>query len=116
MKEKLIKLSKEKNFNSDFLHNEPYKYNTKENLRYYLWLCELQKWLREKHKIFIMINDSNGVLEQEHFRFQISELHKHNVYKMSCSAFNFGNKKEGNYTTYEEALEKAIFEALELIK
>lgn len=34
-------------FRSDSLYNDPYKYSTREDLRWYLWLCEAVKWLED---------------------------------------------------------------------
>lgn len=62
----------------------------------------LQKWLREKHKIFVWVEicDANT----------INQFHK--VYCVSKT------KKEwkGNYSTYERALEGGLNMGLELIK
>jgi hypothetical protein len=77
--------------------------------------CLLQRWLREEHSLFISIEDSNGVLDKEHFRFQVSKLHKKHIYKTSQTAFNFEDKKDGSYNTYEEALEAALVQSLNLI-
>lgn len=56
MKEKLIKLAKEKGFTSEFLFNHPYKYSMKEPLRWYFWMCELQQYIRERRGVVIIID------------------------------------------------------------
>lgn len=51
MKE-LIKLATDKGFKSE-LNEMLFSYATSENydLRIYLWMCELQKWLRDEYNI-----------------------------------------------------------------
>ena len=44
MKEELLKLANEKGYFSNFY-----------NVDYYLWLCSLQNWLRNKHNIHTFI-------------------------------------------------------------
>jgi hypothetical protein len=56
LKLELIALAKDKLFHSTFLFNDPYKYSSKEELRWYFWMCELQQWLRDKHNIHIKIS------------------------------------------------------------
>ena len=47
-KNKLIQLSKDIKFESKMFPLE-FKHNSKEELRYYLWMCELMKWLMENY-------------------------------------------------------------------
>jgi len=84
----------------------------------YLWMCELQKWFREKHNLEIECYTTFT-----------------NIYRYNVSWINFSYKKENlnNYfrvqdtsesslrenldsSTYEEALEKALLKACKLIK
>jgi len=70
----------------------------------YLWLCELQRWLREGHNIHVIVYfDKNTV--NTYF------------YYMIFSIDGYVNK-ESNHTfkLYEEALEAGLFETLNLIK
>ncbi len=92
MKEQLIKLTNE----LDFYTEVGYCTNSK----YYLWLCELQKWLREKHNIIISVM----------FELNTYEIYIDNGYDVG----SFGLNKV--WKTYEEALEAGLFEALKLIK
>ena len=92
----LIQLSREKGFMSkDKL--------IKVNVDYkYLWMCELQKWLREKHNLFISITH----------RIQ------GNIDSFLVDYSYNGNNGQWNniyYTTYEECLENAIVEYLHRI-
>lgn len=95
----LTKLSKEKGFLSkDNLININNSY-------YYLWLCELQKWLREVHKIVVeSIVFDKGFLENDKFCYQWR------VYDNTEDWFT-----GLEFKTYEEALEVGLQEALKLI-
>jgi len=90
----LIKLSKEKKFIS------------KDNLvtinsdYFYLWMCELQKWLREVHNIDIII--TSNLLGYGYLLY--------NRYPPK----NITNSN--TYQTYEQALEEGLQTALNLIK
>lgn len=54
MKTKLIELAKEVGFGAVLMQNVIYKaYPDLEPIRYYLWMCELQKWIREAYNIRI---------------------------------------------------------------
>ena len=65
----------------------------------YLLLCEIQKWLREKHGIYLVVqNYSKASDEVLGFRAHIFPY-------LLTKAFD----------TYEEALEKGLQEALKLI-
>lgn len=66
----------------------------------YLWMCELQRWLREKCNIDIYINSYNGYYATLEY----------NLINKSSS------KTLGLESTYEEALEEELYRALELIK
>jgi hypothetical protein len=97
MKEKIIKLAKEKGFLSKGTRTIG---NKTDDLTYYLWLCELQKWLRDKHQIFV----------------ETSFCHIDTI-EHDYAVFIIKSKKliEGQELTAEIALEKGIFKALKLI-
>ena len=67
---------------------------------YYLWMCLLQKWLREEHNIHLEVIPNE---EQWHTV----------MYPLVCidDAGHYGDHK-----TYELALERGLIEALKLIK
>ena len=105
MKEKLIELSKEKGFESK-IYKELIKIGIwiklSNNHAYYLWMCELQKWLRENHNIHIFIH-YNTLTE----RFRIEYItHINKEIENEYPEFN----------TYEQALGKGLYEGLKLIK
>lgn len=71
----------------------------------YLWMCELQKWLREEHNIEVYVvpihayQRGTGVL----YKFAIlGRVSAKNIYNYCLD-------------TYEQALEKALQEGLKLI-
>lgn len=58
MKTELIQLSKELGFKSilQTLHFNGVDIDVMENMSHYIWMCELQKWLRETHKLYITVD------------------------------------------------------------
>lgn len=80
-----------------------------EQVLYYLWLCELQKWLREVHKIDIMImpwEEEPGCI----VTYQYHVLSDHSDEKYDDKYI-----LENNYDTYEKSLEIGLQESLKLI-
>jgi len=74
---------------------------------YFLWLCELQKWLREEHDIHVWVTaPTDGFYDACVFR------DKTNYYRK----FDDFTTNETDFTTYESAFEDGLFEALKLIK
>jgi hypothetical protein len=114
MKDKSIlsKLAKEKGFISNIIGKSvESKYSTKDF--YYLWMCELQKWLRENHKIHILIyvnNDNEGnepIVWSYAYNSRFDNV-------LHDDSFNYITDEEFN--SYEEALEEGLEQALTLIK
>lgn len=71
----------------------------------YLWLTELQKWLRESHEIYcevMVVNDENN--ETKFIADIVSDIIEEEV------------EDNTTFETYEEGLEDAVREALNLIK
>lgn len=87
----------------------------------YLWMCELQKWLREVHNCFIdILPHRDGDSKNKQWKS------KKDVF-WSVEVDYYGKKFEIPYTeesdfiktfnnSYEKALEIGIFQALKLIK
>lgn len=102
MKEQLIKLAKEKGFES-IMYNQLIIHRIWTKLEdshaYYLWLCELQKWLREKHVKIISVE-----FELDCYEVYIDE-------KYYVGSYGLGK----TFLAYKQALEKGVFEALKLI-
>jgi len=72
---------------------------------YHLWMCDLQKWLREVHNLDVIPNHYGGInFPNTCYNCYIN---KH---------LNTESKLTQVYNTYEEALEQGLLEALKLIK
>jgi hypothetical protein len=97
MKEQLIQLAKEKEFDYHIPSIDHWGHPNEERW-YYFYMCEVQKWLREKHEIYLAVVSIN---KQSHRYF----------YEEDCESI-----WPIWYKTYEEALEVGLYESLELIK
>lgn len=109
MKDQLItfetsKLAKEKGFRSI----QPHILILKSKEHYYLWMCELQKWLREIHNIHVCVDIS---LLKEWYVNIYNIQNKPSEFEQTYELLN-----EINFKTYEEALEQGLYQALKLIK
>ena len=115
MKNKLIQLAKEKDFSSNIVSEEPWKYSVNEDLRYLFWMTALQKWLRENFEVEIIIE---GHQNMDHCTYYYAYLHDPNK---ECR--NIYSSKKYKKTQldceedeYEKALEIGLYNALLLIK
>lgn len=99
MKEELIKLSKSKGFFSS-----KFCYSDLDELTYYLWMCELQRWFIEEHKLSLEI-----MFCKDEFGVEIIDM-KDTENILNESVFI----KFSKYT-YAQALETGLLEALKLI-
>lgn len=98
MKNSLIILANNIKFVSEILYNKPYKYNTKENLRYYLWMCELKLFIINKYSINVDVYPSANFNN----KYLISIIKDQKViYDTSA-----------DYDSYESALEAGLIETL----
>lgn len=105
MKNKLLKLAKDSEFESTFLYNKPYKYSNKEELRYLLWLTELQDWLRLTHDFHVQPK----VLYWSDRSYTFT-LHSEKYYINADSRIDFTP-----YPDYKSALEAGIYCALSML-
>ena len=102
----IVKL-KDLGFEASFVYGKPYKYSTKEDLRWILWLTEVRFWLIDKYNLNINIKHRT---HSQTYCFNIT------------SGYQDGENGElyselyTKFTKHEKALEKAIKEALDLIK
>ena len=55
LKERMVILAAKKGFISTFLFDKPYKYSSKEPLRWLFWLTEIQNWLRDNFNIYVQV-------------------------------------------------------------
>ena len=101
MEEQIISIAKEKGFISNIIGKSvEAKYSNKDF--YYLWMCELQKWLREVHNTYIAIIPGFG--DKIWYTYQI---HADNG--------NAFIDVEDSWDTYESALEESLKQGLLLI-
>lgn len=102
MKEKLIESAKEKGFKSLIIGKSVNAKYTKKDF-YYLWMCEVQKWLRDLHNIDIEIGRTGEVKEPK-------TGYTWNIY--SDIKFNYA---DNIFNTYGQALEHGLIEGLNFI-
>lgn len=113
MNKELIKLAKEKDFLGYF--PKEWEHHTKEPLRYYFWMCELQKWLIEKCGVFLGIECNF----RGKYRYHIynAGFPKKGFPKIigidETFQFEVGIE-DYTYEKYELALEDGLIEALKL--
>lgn len=94
MKQKLVELAGKKGFKSKALRT----YNLDDEL-YYLWLCELQKWLRDEHEIWV-----HNKKETKRWSVYVDDFYGRHL----LTEYIF-------IDTYEKALERGLIEALNLL-
>lgn len=116
MQKQLIKLAREKGFKSKHIDLDFFTVKDGNLYEYwlYLWLCELQKWLRDEHNINFWVecfyhDGLNYFCESE---IKILDFFK------SIDEYDewFANNFIGNFNSYEKALEEGSKQALKLIK
>ena len=114
MKAKIIELLNTKNdkkenifnFSPSIVPTTPWKYSTKEDMRYYLWLCQLQKWIREEYRIYIEILSYNDE--------EVGQtLWENEIIDVEDDWNEFSDYTY--YHDYEEALESGIYEVLTIL-
>lgn len=106
MNEQLIKLAREKSFKSSFEINDLIP--IKSILCYYFYMCELQKWLREKHNLNIYIDTTPAFDKFQPSKYRATVKVAFQPFKWTTAFYYLGD-------TYEESLEKGLQEALKLI-
>ena len=105
MKE-LIQLAKEKGFKGRvFCQSE-----IESDLIFYLWSCEVQKWLRDIHSINITLKWVYSVVSTE------KAVWGYEVKGILMVNNNILDYTEDKLETYEQALEEGLKQALELLK
>jgi len=71
-----------------------------------LWMCELQKWLREVHNIYVNSDYYQGYPEARFY---------YDVKMLSDDNYNGNQDGDNNIYTFEEAFELGLQEGLKLI-
>ena len=109
MKTKLIKLAKKVGFGAVLMQNVAYKaYPDLEPTRYYLWMCELQKWCREECDMLVLI-------ESDMLTYDVSIYGKYALQEIRLSSY-LSDPQTYLFTTYEQALEEGLYQTLLLIQ
>ena len=70
----------------------------------YLWMCELQKWLREEHRFHVEIND-----------FSTSSLDTVYFITLRTPGSEYYHKDNIEFALYEDALKYGLTELVKLI-
>ncbi len=99
-KQELIKLATDKGFTSKIIGKSVDNKSIEKDF-YYLWMCELQKWLRDTHNIDIIIKPWTGDNIGE-------KNYAADIYLFGTRTY----KKLKREKTYELALEEGLFQAL----
>ena len=77
----------------------------------YLWMCELQKWLREKHNIYC-----SAWCNASGWAWEIEKTNGTHISIMNIDGNVKGvNLDSGMFNSYEEALEDGLLEALKIL-
>ena len=100
MKEELIELADKINFRSMFFPSNIELVSYKEKRKHYLWMCELQQYIRKTYSIDIVIIPN--VIRYEYVIY-----------------YKYPLKAERNiyfFETYEEALQVALIKVIKLIR
>ena len=102
----IVILAKEKGFIS----------KSEEGLDYYLFLCEVQRWLREEYFLYVEVNRSHfdGFLGIVVFNCHVVDI-KIDYVKGQKNIIRTKDHKL-TFNSYEEALEQGLSAALKLIK
>ena len=107
MEEQLYKLSNLNGFYADFTNLQLRK-DIKDV--YYLWMCELQKWLRDEYKIIIGLDPYVSLTGELNFQPDIS------VYLEEVKIFELIEFESKGYSDYKLALEEGLLEVLKILK
>lgn len=99
LQKQIIDLSQQKEYNK--FHSNWFENNQLNPNTWFLECCLLQKWLREKHNIFVYVDYTGRPYIKNKDGKTLAEVNENSTYA--------GFK-------YEKGLELALFEALKLIK
>jgi len=100
MKE-LLKLANEAGFKSNVFSDA----EITSDLNFYLWMCELQKWLRDEHQMHAHTDAAIGL--NDFFAC---------VDAITINGFDTLYMDDGGHDSYEEGLKVALKEGLEVIE
>lgn len=81
----------------------------------YLYLCEMQKWLREVHNIYVDVRHTAS-LDGKGIQYYTNWGFIRNLDKEGKQNVNGGYSEYEDWKTHEQALEHGVMEGLKLIK
>ena len=110
----LIKTAKEKPFEFDGYFLNVWENNSKEKLRYYFWLCELQQYVRIKFNVDVIIYPIECIKNDISIE-QLSNIEYGFKILLNGVLISSGLAKD-IYENYEIALEQGLLNSLMLIK
>ena len=76
---------------------------------YHLWMANLQRWLREKHSLYVMLEETETLSSESGIGFYYKIIKVKDKEHLRLEYSNYF------YKTYEEALEAGLKEGLKLI-
>jgi hypothetical protein len=123
MKEQLIQLAKDKGFVSHIIGKSVSAEHTIKDF-YYLWLCELQKWLRDTHHIYLIEKpitgskngyDSYPIIGWDYDLIMLNKNSKNSFYMgyPILDWFTGIMEKDETLEDYNIALKKTVEDAIE---
>lgn len=104
--EEFVKLAEEKGYNR--FHPDWFINNKLEPATWYLELCLLQKWLREVHEMWVIVTFDS-------ITYDVSIYGKYALIPIELKSY-LSIPDAYCFTTYEQALEEGLKQALNLIK
>lgn len=110
-RQELIKLATDKGFTSKVIGKSVDNKSIEKDF-YYLWMCELQKWLRDVHRIHV----------SPFADYDLKDKTYDTYWNCNVILLNWGNDREHHrvksirdfYNSYESALEEGLFQALSI--
>lgn len=104
-KKQLIRLAKKKGFDQKCPGND----GIINPFDFYLWMCKLQKWLREEHGLIV---EAQSDVSQHDDSIGYNFYFFHHKRRIEIASILDAPIGEYSYNTYELALESGLLEAL----
>jgi len=109
MKDKLIILAKEKGFESKIVYSNKYKHSSNEDLRYLLWMTELQKELRDKYNCLVEVS-----FFKKDYKNELGWSVSVDNYKTDWSNQTEIDYYKTYFINHDKALEDGLYNALKM--
>jgi hypothetical protein len=95
IKLEIIRLTNKLGFKSKFFHPDPLEYSTNEDDRWYLYMCEILKWIRTNYSAD---QDIYSIISEDNIK----------KYYISSFPLKFSSEHIRTYSSYEAALEDML--------